>query len=118
MTIEDIKNCGIPVAGKSDETLLMIQSGIEWLQQNTTLKIDINDIDTINSLPGGAKLFILKFCDLIGQRDNVTSESIGGMSQSFSSENKSGLLMDIANQLIKPYLKTDFKFVSAGKRWG
>lgn len=117
MTIEDIKSCGIPIIDDGEKSLLMVQSGVEWLQQNTILKIDMNNTDTIASLPGGAKLFILKFCDLMNQSDNITSESIGGLSQSFSSENKSVLLMDIAKQLIKPYLKSDFKFVSAGKRW-
>lgn len=118
MTVEDIKNCGIPIIGKDTETLLMVQSGIEWLQQNTTFKIDMDNIETIASLPGGAKLFILKFCDLMNKSDNVISESIGGMSQSFSSENKSEFITNIAKQLIKPYLKSDFKFISAGKRWG
>jgi len=118
MTVEDIKNCGIPINNKSSETLLQIQSGLEWLQENTTLKIDMNNTDTIASLPSGAKLFILKFCDLVNQSDNVTSESIAGMSQSFSSGNKSDLLTDIAEQLIQPYLKSSFKFVSARKRWG
>ena len=116
MNIDDIIKCGIPLNKNTPETLLTVQTAVEWLQQNTNLKIDFNDIKTIASLPSGAKLFIMKFCDLMNQSDNVTSESIGGMSQSFSSGNKSNLLIDIAKQLIKPYLKSDFKFISAVKR--
>ncbi len=118
MSIDDIIKCGIPINENTSETLLTVQTAVEWLQRNTNLKIDFNDINTIASLPSGAKLFIVKFCDLISQSDNVTSESIGGMSQSFSSGNKSDLLIDIAKQLIKPYLKSDFKFISAARRWG
>lgn len=117
MTLDEVKSCGIPIADEKPEALLRVYSGIEWLQQNTTLKIDMNNADTIASLPNGAKLFILKFCDLMSRSEYVTSESVGGLSQSFSSADKSGLLMDIAKQLIKPYMKSDFKFVLSAKRW-
>lgn len=94
------------------KTEIMLNAGIEWLQENTT-------IDTANTekFPSGAKLFLIKFCDIQKMQTGVASESIEGLSLSFDTSNKSDLIWQLAEELLGKYLKGRVRFVAASSRW-
>lgn len=117
MTIEDIATIGLPIEDPTTETVLYVEAALDWLTANTTLEFDVNNIESLKALPSGAKLFISKFGDVAGRDITVASESLGGMSQSFTSSSQYNNLMSLAQGLISPYLKSAFSFISAKQRW-
>lgn len=113
MTASDFINAGIPI----DDTpisLLYAETAIDWIERNTTLKIDKNNLAEI---PAGAKLFIMRYSGIMERDTTVASESLGGMSQSFSSSSSQDLLYDLASELIGDYLKSQVNFIAAQNRW-
>lgn len=117
MTIDELNSLNLPFNNPTEETCLYVESALDWLAQNTTLKFDKNNIESVKALPAGAKLFLLKYSDVMTVNTTVTSESIGGMSQSFSTSSKNNLLMDLANDLLSGYLKSSFQFIPAVRKW-
>ena len=106
-------NYGLPVDTSNGEVAIMVEAALDWLAKNTTLEIDRND-----ELPSNVKLFVVKFCDLMGQTYGVTSESLGGMSQSFTNSGGIGFaLSELASQLFGSAYKGRNRFVSAVSRW-
>lgn len=104
---------GLPIDTNNAEVAVMVEAALDWVERNTTLEINREA-----ELPSNVKLFVVKFCDLMGQSVGVTSESLGGMSQSFSSGNGTGfLLADLASQLFGSAYKGRNRFVSAVNRW-
>lgn len=118
MTAEELKEIGIPCDDTSEKTCLMAQCAVEWLSEHTTLSIDTQDVESLKRLPACAKLFIYKYTEVSDRSTGVTSESIGGMSQSFDTSN-SGLSMiwDLAEELLSPYLKPRSSFIPAKRKW-
>lgn len=116
MTTEQIESLGldIPINARSK---LIIESGLEWVKENTTLEFDINSGEGVDTLPPSVKLFIVKFFDVQMLSVGVTSESIQGLSQSFDTSDKNALIWQIAEELLYPYLKSRIRFVTAKKRW-
>lgn len=102
-------NLGLNLDAKTE---IMLNAGIEWLEENTT--IDTADIE---KFPSGAKLFLIKFCDIQKLHTGVSSESIEGLSLSFDTSNKSDLLWQLADELLGKYLKGQVHFVAATSRW-
>ena len=102
-------NLGLTLDPKTEITL---NAGIEWLAENTT-------IDTANTdkFPSGAKLFLIKFCEIQNMQTGVSSESIEGLSLSFDTGNRSGLIWQLAEELLGSYLKGRVRFVAASRRW-
>ena len=92
-------------------------AALEWLLQNTSLEIDLNDIETVKNLPFSAKVFISKFDEITSSSSVVASESIEGLSQSFNNTDRGELLWQIAEQLLSAYLKGRIRFISAKPRW-
>lgn len=103
---------GIPLDLNDTETKVMVDSAIEWIKANTTLEIAPDE-----ELPSNAKLFVVKFCDAMSVSAGVASESLGGMSQSFSTGGSGFLLADLAYQLFGAAYKGRNRFVSAKNRW-
>lgn len=117
MTVDELNSLNLPFHNPTNETCLYVESALDWLEQNTTLEFDKTDIQSVKNLPSGAKLFLLKFNDVMTVNTTVTSESLGGMSQSFSTSSKNNLLMDLANDLLGSYLKSSFTFIPAVRKW-
>ena len=117
MTIDELNSLNLPFDNPTNETCLYIEAGLDWLKENTTLEFDSTKIDTIKALPSGAKLFLLKFNDIMTVDTTIASESLGGMSQSFSTSSKTDLLMDLASELLGTYLKSSFTFIPAVRKW-
>lgn len=104
---------GLPLDVKDTETRIMVDAAISWVRENTTLVID-----PTAELPSNVKLFVVKFCDLMSTSVGVASESLGGMSQSFSTSGGTALILsDLATQLFGADYKGRNRFVSAVSRW-
>lgn len=112
MTKEQIENLKLGISPIDDRTILIIESGIDWLKKNTTL-----DCGNIAALPSCARLFLVKFFDVNMLNRTVSSESIEGLSQSYRSESMNDMLWDIADETVGDYLKGRVRFVSAVNRW-
>lgn len=103
---------GLPLDMNDTETAITVEAALEWIAQNTTIVLDPE-----SELPANVKLFILKYSDLTA-RTGVASESLGGMSQSFSTSGGAGVLLaDIATQLFGSAYKGRNRFVAAQSRW-
>lgn len=104
---------GIPLDPKDPETAVMIDAALKWIQDNTTLELDPEA-----ELPSNVKLFIVKFTQLFSQPSGVASESLGGMSQSFSTSGGTAfLLSDLASQLFGAAYKGRNRFIPLKSRW-
>ena len=115
ITIEQIEALGIGIAPIDTRVQLETEAAIDWMKNNTTLNLDINNPDTF---PAGAKLFILSYFDIDMMRAGIASESIEGLSQSFRDIDKSAALWGLAEQYLSEYLKGgQVKFISASQRW-
>ena len=112
ITLDQFKESGINV---SDE--LIANAALEFLVNNTTLTVDLNDVETVKALPFSAKMFITKYEEVISASSVVQSESIEGLSQSFKTGNKAEILDDLLNTLLGDYLKGKVTFVAATRRW-
>lgn len=95
-TPEELAQAGIaPDATAAD--CLWVESGLDWLRQRTTLSLP--EGVSLAGLPAGAKLFLRQYAEQL-QRSGITSESIEGLSQSFSSESLDVLLSQLAQSLL------------------
>ena len=117
MTIEELKTLGIPLPRYEDVDLLYIESAFDWLKSNTTLNFDKNDMETVKALPAGAKLFAVKYRELMLLPVGVTAESVDGLSQTFTSATKQAELLALANELLGDYMKSSISFIPATQKW-
>lgn len=116
MTGEELKTLGIPLASYNDIDVLYVESALEWILRNTTLEFSKSDPEAIKALPAGAKLFIVKYREIISSSAVTTSESVDGLSQSFSDAIKGEKLMEYAQELMGDYV-FQIRFTPAVKRW-
>lgn len=116
LTPEQIEEIGLPIEPIDSRACLFINAALDWLLENTTLDFNKEDIESIKALPAGAKLFIVSFVDVMKQSSAVTSESIAGMSQSFSTKDKASLLYELATSLLGKYFSC-VKFVPCTDKW-
>lgn len=87
------------------------QSAIAWIQQNTTFDV------SIDPLPANVEMFIGKYGEIMGMRPGISSESISGLSQSFSGD-MGTLLRQYAQELLGyECMKSDLHFMPSVKRW-
>ena len=109
---------GVPIESVDFETLLRVDSCLEWFAENTKLDIDKDNInESLAKLPSCARLFMLRYNKLYNRELGVTSESIGGMSQSFDTTAVYTQLWQMAYELLGEYLKSGFKVTPARKKW-
>lgn len=114
MTAEEYKSLGLPVPASAQ---LYVEAGLEWLQDNTLLEFDITDMESIKALPSSARLFLVKFSEICKRDNGVTGESVGPMSQSFTTDSVSKQTAALGRQLLKHYLKPNVKFLPCKRRW-
>lgn len=117
MTAEQIELLHLGISPIDDRVILIVESGLEWVKRNTTLEFDVNNDEELQSLPSCVRLFLVKFFDIQMLSAGVTSESIEGLSQSFDTSDKSGMIWQFAEELLYPYLKSRIRFVAAEPRW-
>ena len=118
MTQEELKALDLPIE-ITGETALYTEAAIDWLIAHTTLSIDKGDLaNSVAALPAGAKLFMCRYYEVMSTGGNgIASESIGGMSQSFTTENKNTLLYQLASELIGQYLKGQVSSIPNMSKW-
>ena len=118
MTSQQVQSLKLGIAPIGERETLIIESGLEWVQQNTTLEFDINKDEDLTALPSYVRLFLIKFFDVQMLGTGISSQSIEGLSVSFDTSNKSALLWQFAEELFPPnILKSCVRFVTAQKRW-
>ena len=117
MTKEQVEILKLGISPIDDRVILVVESGLEWVKENTTLEFDINKDEDLQALPSTVRLFLTKFFDVQILSVGVSSESIEGLSQSFDSSDKSVMIWQFANELLYPYLKSRVRFIPAQKRW-
>ena len=117
MTSQQVATLKLGIAPIDEKTILIVESALEWLQNNTTLEFDINNEEDLKALPSCVRLFITKFIDVNMISAGVSSESIEGLSQSFDTGDKPALIWQFANELLADYLKSRIRFVAATKKW-
>ena len=98
----------------NDETILLAENALSWINSNTKITVDLDDVQA------NVRLFVSKYIDIMGGLPvGVTSESAGGLSQSFSTANKTDLLIDQAEAIFGEENVTIGKvtFTPAKRRW-
>ncbi|MBR6613182.1 MAG: hypothetical protein IKK84_00255 [Clostridia bacterium] len=115
MTTDELNKIGLPIT-IDDSNSLYVMSALEWLQANTRLEFDKEDLESVKNLPSSAKVFTLKFIELTTTAPNVTSESMAGMSQSFNLD-VNNTLLKYAKELLSDVLKSGFSCVPAVNRY-
>lgn len=113
MTKQEIENLNLGISPIDSKAELIINAGVEWLADNTTI-----DTTAFNDFPSSVKLFLVKFYEIQKTPTGVTSESIEGLSHSFSSADKNDLIMQFADELLGKYLVGKVRFVNASPKWG
>ena len=111
MNIEEFMTLGVPVEATS-ENVLAVESGLAWISKNTSFVQAKGE-----ELPGNVKMFLVKYVEIICRNGTVTSESLAGMSQSFSTEEIGSLLRQYAETLLGEWYKGGAKFIPAVRRW-
>lgn len=117
MTLENLKELGIPLRKYDETTVLYIVSGLEWLQENTILKFEKEKIEDIKALPPGAKLFLLQYIEIMDKSNVVTSESIGELSHTFLEQSNQIKLKECAKGFLSKYLKPQVTFYPCKQRF-
>lgn len=113
----DFIEAGIPVSVNDSMGALRATAALEWMQENTTLKISLEAPATVAALPACAKIFVCKYSEILAAKSGVTSQSIEGLSQSFDTTDKATLIWQLANTLLGGYLKSQVSVCPAKRRW-
>lgn len=116
MVISDLVMLELPFE-ITEENSLYLNAALEWLSDHTKLQFDKDKIESVLKLPVSARVFLVKYCEIMEQAVGVTSESIGGMSQSFTDETSDQLLWQTAKSLLGPYMKSQLKSVPHVSKW-
>lgn len=117
MTVQQIETLRLGISPIDDRTSLIIESGLEWVQNNTTLAFDKEKDEELKALPSCVRLFLVKYFDVNMLSVGVSSESIEGLSQSFSQSSKEALIWDIAYSTLGDYLKSPIRFIPAQRKY-
>lgn len=117
MNADTLIAAGIPLSGGDAVAVLRAEAALDWMLENTTLQFNKADAASIEALPACAKLFVEQYSDIIKRRAGVASQSIEGLSMSFTSTDKSTELWQVAHSLLGPYLKSQVHVFPAKRRW-
>lgn len=110
----ELLRLGIPL---DDKAILNCEAGLEWVAENTTFEFDLNNEEDLKALPASVRLFLVKFNEIQTISEGVASESIEGLSQSFSQSNKEDMIWGVASGLFGSKLKSRVRFVTAKRKY-
>lgn len=96
---------------------MLTKAAIEWLEQNTTIKVDLKNPEVFTTLPARAQLFVKKFTEIMQRTAGVTSQSIEGLSMSFNSGDVSASINQLAYSLLQHDMKSQVRVIPARRRW-
>lgn len=112
MTVNELTALGLPLNVNDGVTALAVESGLQWILHNTKFPYKPGE-----ELPANVKLFLVKYVELMTASGLVASESIAGMSQSFTDSTKFAyLLRQYASDLLPKWYKSA-TFTPAANRW-
>ncbi len=117
MTATQVKSLNLGFDTVDDTTVLVVETALEWVLNNTTLEFDIDSDDLADNIPSSVKLFIKKFAEMQTTTAGISSESIEGLSQSYDTSDKTEAIWNMAETLLYPYLKSRVRFVCTENRW-
>lgn len=117
MTAEQIKSLKLGIAPINDRAILLVESALRWVLDNTTLKFDYEKDEDLKALQPNVRLFVLKYFDAMSMQAGVASESISGLSQSFKTDSASALIWQYAEELLREWLRSPVRYVQAKRRW-
>lgn len=118
MTAAELIAAGIPLAGEDALAVLNAEAAFDWMQEHTTLEFDKADMESIKALPACAKLFVVKYSEVLKRTAGMTSQSIEGLSMSFDAgSDVSTSILALANTLLRGYLKSQVRVFPAKRRW-
>ena len=84
-------------------------------KENTSVEVDKT---TLSNNSAGVKLFMLKYIGVMNLPDGISSESAGGLSQSFGNVEKDTMLMQIARSLFGDAVTMGkVRFAAAQNAW-
>jgi hypothetical protein len=120
MTLEELKTLlGIAAEDTSQDAVLTLylEAGIDAAKQYANLL----EWDTLTELPAPVKLGISRWVQanqLRAERSGVQSESIGGMTQTFTSGGSDGVTFAESYSLWNPYRRKGVVFREARRKGG
>lgn len=117
MTAEQVKSLDLGIAPINAYSTLLVESGLHWVLDNTTLKFDCNNDEELKALHPNVRLFVMRYVDIMGMSAGVVSESISGLSQTFVTGDTTALLWQNAQELLGKWLISRARFVGAQRRW-
>lgn len=109
-----LKVFGLP---QDEQLTLLAESALEWITNNTTLSVTGHCYDELAGLPASARLFVKEFCDVLSRGAGVQSESIEGLSQTFTTDSADKQIWALAYQLLAPWLKSQCTFTPSRQFW-
>ena len=112
ITLEQFKDCGITISNE-----LKANAALEYIANNTTLTVDLEDVETVKALPFSAKLFIQEYEEVVSASSTVASENIEGLSLTFKQSDKAAMIDDLANTYLSKWLKGKITFTPVIRRW-
>ena len=93
---------------------LYADSAIEFIRGNTAI-----DTSDPASMPAGAKIFVRKYIGLMQRDPAVASESIGGLSHSYRSEDTDAAIRALAFALLTDFgYRGGVRFGQPRSKWG
>lgn len=121
LTAANIEAMGYQKGDLAEGRELDFAAALDWLGDNTDFRLTDGSITEVASLPPSARLFILKFMEIMssgGTLAGVSSESIGGMSKSYAvASDMSGALMLLIRQLLRGHYTGGVKISMPRSRW-
>lgn len=117
MKAETLIAAGIPISDGDAVAVLRAEAALDWMKEHTTLQFNKADAASIEALPACAKLFVEQYSDIIKRQAGVASQSIEGLSMSFSTTDKNSELWQVARSLLGSYLKSQVHVFPAQRRW-
>lgn len=121
LTAANIEAMGYQKGDLAEGRELDFAATLDWLRDNTDFRLTDGSIVEVAALPPSARLFILKFMEIMsscGTLSGVSSESIGGMSKSYAvASDMSGALMLLIRQLLRGHYTGGVKISMPRSRW-
>lgn len=118
MDAKTLIDAGIPIPADDAAAALYAEAALDWMLNNTTLQFDKAEAATITALPASAKLFVVKYGEVMRRKAGVTSQSIEGLSQSFATgDDAAAAIWALANTLLSGWMKSQVRVTPARRRW-
>lgn len=112
---EHIKILRLGIEPINDKLCMLVESALIWVQKNTKITFDIEDL---TALKADVRLFIVKYVEIMRLRTGITSESIGGLTQSFNTKDLNTAIWQIATEVFADdKLLPNCEFIGAQNKW-